>query len=769
MNVNRQLTIYTARSRTDRILQAEPMDVRGLFDRLKGSRTIPMTHDAYVALAKNQQDDLKDVGAFIAGELKNGRRRRDCILSRNAAVLDADSLPAGGTDDFVRAVCALGVCCCIYSTAKHFPGTPRLRVVFPFSEDIPAEQYPLVVRLLCQRIQPEMSWFDPTTAEAGRIMYYPAHCQDITPVYCVQDGGGLLDANGLIAQFPDWRDVSAWPVFPREQTPARLAAKQQDPEAKTGVVGAFCRIYNVPAAMDKFLPGIYEETATAGRYTFTEGSTAGGAVVYDNGKFLYSHHATDPAGGKLVNAFDLVRLHRFAEMDDGAKPGTPAVRLPSYTAMLELARSDPQVSDVLARERFASAVEDFQDVTNEDAAVELGRCEKQILTEGIVRLALKAFGIRVRRNLITGKVVITGAPEQYSPEEAVNTLPVFLMDRLRTIGVKGVNKTAITDYLGNIADVDRFNPVVDMLESTEWDRQGRFQEFLKILGIPAGSFHAKLVRCWLIQTVALVHNEMGRSVAAEGIFTLQGPQGIGKTLLLRRLAILEEWFAEGITLDMKDKDSILRATSAWIAELGELDSTLRREQSALKAFITSPSDHVRAPYAREATDRPRRTSFAATVNPEQFLRDETGDRRFWVVPVSNIDLKMLISLPDEWFIQLWAEIYAYWKMGILSFRLNAEDRAVLDEANKAYREMLPGEEELMQAFNWDLPLKLRGRFTPTEVKRFLFGNDRITAQQIGRALAKLAREDSRIECTTNSHNHAKLYLLPLIKSSPLRI
>ncbi len=267
----------------------------------------------------------------------------------------------------------------------------------------------------------------------------------------------------------------------------------------------------------------------------------------------------------------------------------------------------------------------------------------------------------------------------------------------------------------------------------------------------------------------LAHNKTGKSLAAEGVLTLQDPQGIGKTLLIRRLAVHEEWLAEGVSLDMKDKDSILRATASWIAELGELDSSLRREQTALKAFITSPSDRVRAPYAREATDRPRRTSFAATVNPENFLRDETGDRRFWVVPVSNIDLRTLISLPKGWFIQLWAEIYAFWKMFPHGFRLTAEERGQLDRSNQSYREMLPGEEEILQAFNWELPTELWGRFTPAEIKQFLFRNERITAQQIGRALAKLAREDCRIKYAVNSRSRVKLYLLPLIKSPPVQI
>jgi len=148
----------------------------------------------------------------------------------------------------------------------------------------------------------------------------------------------------------------------------------------------------------------------------------------------------------------------------------------------------------LAKERITSAVEDFQNVADEDVATKLGYCEKQLLTECVVRLALSAFGIWIRRNLITGEVEILGMPGQYSPEEAINTLPVYLMNRLNAIGMKRVNKTAVMDYLGDIADVDRFNSIVDMLKSTERDKLPRFPEFLQILDIPVESFSVKLTR-----------------------------------------------------------------------------------------------------------------------------------------------------------------------------------------------------------------------------------------------------------------------------------
>ena len=185
-------------------------------------------------------------------------------------------------------------------------------------------------------IQPEMTWFDPSTAEPSRMMYYPAHCQDIAPVYYAGDKP-LLDARVLLSRLQDWQDVTSWPRFPQEQTPARLAAKQGDPETKHGVVGAFCRVYDVPAAMDKFLPGVYEEADTPGRYTFTGGSTTGGAVLYDGGKFLYSHHATDPAAGSWSTPSTWCGCTASETRTMRRAHGARGNGLPSYGAMCELA------------------------------------------------------------------------------------------------------------------------------------------------------------------------------------------------------------------------------------------------------------------------------------------------------------------------------------------------------------------------------------------------------------------------------------------------
>ena len=170
-----------------------------------------------------------------------------------------------------------------------------------------------------------------------------------------------LPADTMLDTYEDWHNAAEWPLCPAESAPKRPGGKQADPTQKQGLVGAFCRVYDVPAVMDKYLPDTYA-TAGAGRYTYTKGSTTAGAVLYDGGNFLYSHHSTDPAGGRLVNAWDLVRIHLFGELDLDTKPDTPSNRLPSFEAMCELAGSDPTVAGLLREERETEALAGFEPV-----------------------------------------------------------------------------------------------------------------------------------------------------------------------------------------------------------------------------------------------------------------------------------------------------------------------------------------------------------------------------------------------------------------------
>ena len=367
MTNDRLITITVGANR--RAIQWHPQTllISELYEKLRLPARSTETMAQYLALSKGQQDDLKDVGGFVAGTLNGPRRKASAVTGRDVLTLDLDNIPAGDTESVCARVASLGYGYCIYSTRKHRPDAPRLRVLLPLDRACTADEYEPIARKVAWYIDSTMALFDPTTFEASRLMYWPSCCADGPYVY-YWDDKPMLSADRLLGEYADWRDTTSWPTIPGAVSPAKLAAKQGDPLTKHGIVGAFCRTYGIEAAMDKFLPGIYEPTVIPGRYTYTGGSTTGGAVLYDNGKFLFSHHATDPCSGKLVNSFDLVRLHCFGGKDDEAQPDTPTNRLPSYTAMCELAAQDQQVSGLLLQERWQEATAGFTAAAPDGAA-----------------------------------------------------------------------------------------------------------------------------------------------------------------------------------------------------------------------------------------------------------------------------------------------------------------------------------------------------------------------------------------------------------------
>ena len=306
---DRRITISSAGSRRATRWPAQTLYWSELVDKLKTPVRGIESLAEYLRLPKARQDDLKDVGGFLAGVLAKERRKANAVLGRDVVTLDLDNIPAGGTEDAIRRVEGLGCAYAIYSTRKHEPVKPRLRVLIPLNRAATADEYEPLARKLAAVIGIDLC--DPTTFEASRLMYWPSCCRDSQFVYTFSDKP-FVDVDGVLGMYTNWRNVSEWPEVPgTQQTHVRLAAKQGNPTEKSGIVGAFCKVYDVYRAMDTFLPGEYIPCEhMPGRYTFVGGSTAGGAVIYDDGTFVFSHHATDPAGGRLVNAFDQIgRAH----------------------------------------------------------------------------------------------------------------------------------------------------------------------------------------------------------------------------------------------------------------------------------------------------------------------------------------------------------------------------------------------------------------------------------------------------------------------------
>lgn len=758
---DRKIIISAGASRQAKQWTPQTLLISELYDKLRTPARGQETLDAYRAMPKAKQDTLKDVGGFVGGEIVGGRRKAGAVSGRDILTLDLDHVPAGQTDDVLRRVSGLGCGYCVYSTRKHCPAAPRLRIIVPLDRTATPDEYEAIARKLAEMIGIGMA--DPSTFEPSRLMYWPSCCVDSEYIYQTDDKP-LLSADGMLALYADWHNVSTWPQVPGvEKVPARLAARQGDPEEKDGAIGAFCRTYNVLSAMDTFLPGIYEPVVGfEDRYTYTSGSTTGGALIYDGDKFLFSHHATDPCGGRLVNAFDLVRLHKFGDLDDEATPGTFTNNLPSYKAMIDLCKRDPAVADLLHKENGEKILQAFQktETANDaDLAMFLGGLKGEVMTTDVVRQLMGLLGIQIKLNEITWHAELSGYPQSWSRANAENLLPVRLLDHLRLAGAKGAAKNTVSDCLDVIAEESRFNPVLEMFHGNVWDGVDRLADLYDIWGVTS-QLAQTLIHKWLLQCAAMACNSEYGPQGADGVLVLQGEQGVGKTSALRQLVPLPRMFKEGAKLDLRVKDTYMQALNCWICELGELDRTTSRDSAGLKAFLTQDMDEYRTPYAKKAVQRPRRTSFCGTVNPGEYLIDDTGNRRFWTVPVGHIDLDRLFKITNDWKTQLWAQVYAEYGICPQGFRLTGNDRVSLESVNVEHTRSLDFEDELRDMLNFDLDFASWGEFTSAQVAARLEAKP--PANRLGRVLAKLTAEDRRI--CVRLKDGRKLYRLPLLSN-----
>jgi len=310
----------------------------------------------YKKMPKPKQDDIKDIGGMVGGKLRDGVRKNSNVEYRSVLTLDLDFAQPDTWDTIQMFT---GVACCIYSTHKHTSDAPRLRLCAPLARDVIPDEYAALGHKFAGGIDIEL--FDDTTFEAARLMYWSSTSSDGEHVFESQDGS-WLDPDEILAQYQDWTDASSWPVSSRVGVERKKSAdKQGDPLTKKGVVGTFSRAYTISEAIETFLPEVYVPCdGTDDRFTYLGGSTAGGLVVYDNDTFAFSHHATDPISGKLVNAFDLVRTHLFGVLDEDVKENTPPGKWPSFVEMTRFAKDDPLVQELDYEDRMEAVAKDFQ-------------------------------------------------------------------------------------------------------------------------------------------------------------------------------------------------------------------------------------------------------------------------------------------------------------------------------------------------------------------------------------------------------------------------
>ena len=699
---NRKILISVGNHRRSVNWQPQTLLLSEMYERLRVPARGTETMQEYLNLKKSEQDDLKDVGGYVAGGLVGTRRKAGAASGRDLITLDLDSIPPGGTADILRRVEGLGCGYCVYSTRKHSPAVPRLRVLLPLDRTTTADEYEPLARQMAATIG--MEFADPTTFEVSRLMYWPSTCADGEYIFTYQDKP-MLSVDGLLALYDDWRDITAWPRSGGETDHIKLVMKQGDPHSKKGVVGAFCRSYDVLQAMDTFLSGIYEPVDTMpGRYTYLGGSTTGGAVTYDEGRFLYSHHATDPCGGRLVNAFDMVRLHNFEGRDDGAAAGTPTNRLPSYTAMCELAVDDPTVARLMTQERIEVAQRDFADAASTGETGTDPAEPAEVDASWITQLTINTQTGQIKSTIDNVWLILENDPnlkgkfalnEFAGRGEVLGPLPWEKTDKRRlwddndNQGLywyleKYYNLTGngkIDGALSLHSVKHSFNEVRDYLNGLQWDGVPRLDMlFIDYLGAVDDKYTRAITRKSFTAAVA---RAMTPGCKYDTMIILSGPQGIGKSTLLDKMS--QGWFNDSIrTFEGKEASELLQGV--WLVEISELDAFRRTDVARIKQFLSQRADRFRAAYGRHVKELPRCCVFFGTTNTDEYLRDDTGNRRF--LP---IDTGIEPSAKSVWqdlggeIDQLWAEAVMRWRIGE-PLHLDDEIEATAKNAQEAHRE-----------------------------------------------------------------------------------
>lgn len=704
MKFDRQITISVGSNRHDMAWQQSALTISELYDRLsmpvRGTETLA----EYMAMKKAQQDDLKDVGGFVGGALNGLRRKANSMIGRDIITLDFDNIPGWKTDMIIAKMEELGCGYAVYSTRKHTPSAPRLRVVIPFDRTVTPDEYEPCARRVAAHIGIGMA--DPTTFEACRLMYWPSCCSDSEFVFQSKDAP-LISADFLLGTYTDWRNYLSWPQVPNAVSYQKLASKQGNPLEKSGIVGAFCRTYDVLSAMDTFLPKIYEPVDSAeDRYTYLGGSTTGGAIIYDNAKFLYSHHATDPCSGRLVNAFDLVRLHLFGDKDEKAATDTPVIKLPSYKAMCDLALQDHGVIATLNKEQHEQALKDFEGIMSEapeddsDWAERLQRNQNNTVKGTIdnIRIILDGDPLlkgRFALNQFAGRgEVLAALPWNTSGKRRLwsdtdNNGLYWYLERYWGITSRGNIDSALDIHASSHA----FNEVQDYINGLQWDGTPRLDTlFIDFLGAADTQYNRAVCRKSFTAAIA---RAMAPGCKFDNMLILAGPQGIGKSTLLDKMSL--GWFNDSIrTFEGKEASELLQGV--WLIEIAELDAFRKTDIARIKQFLSLRADRYRAAYGRHVRETPRCCVFFGTCNEVEFLQDTTGNRRFWPVDVGEIPHSKTVwnDLTDDYIRQVWAEAKTRWQAGeslYLSGTVEADAKLKQEEHREA-----SAREGLIQAF-----------------------------------------------------------------------
>lgn len=659
-----KLDIALGRSARSRKWKNTSMLWPELAKRLSESTTTNETLKEFLAANKAEQLQIKDVGGYVGGYLRAGKRSRANVVHRQVMTLDIDFAPLNFWEDFVLQFDFVAV---LHSTHKHTEAAPRYRLVLPMSREATPDEYAAASRQLAGQIGIEL--FDSTTFETHRLMFWPSTPKDKEYYYRSQVGP-WVDVDELLGSYADWTDSSLWPTAEKEIREIKdAAAKQQDPREKKGVIGAFCKAHTISEAIATYLPEIYEE-AGPDRYTYKKGTAAAGLMVYDD-TFAYSHHGTDPCGGKLCNAFDLVRVHLFGHLDAGSKTtGRPE----SVKAMEDLAIKDKASKQVLASESFDDAQKLFAAEDPPEEPVEVStKWTEDLEIDGKGKFLSSANNLNLifsndlllldkfKYNEFDGKRYLAAS----TPWRKIKKPEIFkdvdysgVRNYIESCyGITGSQK--VDDVLALVFDRRPFHPIRDFLDAAEWDGAHRISTLLvEYFGVVDNEYTRAAITKTLVGAVARIYEP---GVKFDLILTLAGAQGLKKSMFLDKLG--GAWFSDSFST-VKGKEAFEQLRGSWIIEIAELAGLRKAEIEAVKHFFTKREDIYRPAWGRVILSFPRQCIFVGTTNNAEFLKDPTGNRRFLPVDVRAEYIKKdPAKMTRDEISQIWAEAVELYRNG----------------------------------------------------------------------------------------------------------
>ncbi|MBR6172396.1 MAG: hypothetical protein IKQ49_04430 [Eubacterium sp.] len=761
----RELSIAYGNSRNAKVWTNKTITWENLKIRLRNPLRTAETVEAYKTMKKADRDMAKDHGGFVAGLLKEGKRQIDHVLSRSMITLDGDSLTKDFVCDFARRMPYASL---LYSTHSSTPEAPRARIIVPLSRDVAPEEFIAVSRYLAKELGMDM--FDVCSYRANQLMYWPSCPMDGEYLF-YEVGKPWMNPDALLSLHPEWRDPTLLPTSSREITANDFGRKEvQDPLTKDGIVGVFNRTYYpIQKAIDVFLSDVYEPSADPDRYHYIPSDSGPGVVIKQDGKFIYSHHASDPACMKLYNAFDIVRIHKFGLQDEKA----------SFTKMADLAVRDAEVKLQIFREKNKGAAEDFREeppagndagsttaepigvISEDDWRKKLTYNPKVMRVENTLQnLVLILQNDPLLTNIVFNRLndgleiigeVPWNHPSRFWRDADDAQLICYLDETYGTFSQRNYMAA-----IAKVADDRSYHPICSMFESLPgWDGEERAEKLLiEYLGAEDNEYVRAVTKKTLCAAYMRVYHP---GIKFDYILVLNGPQGIGKSTLISKLGM--KWYSDSLAVsDMNDKTAAEKLQGYWIQEISEMAGMKKADLERVKAFISRQDDSFRASFGRRVTPHPRQCVFFGTTNSEKgYLRDITGNRRFWNVRVSGQGVRKPWELDEETIRQVWAEVKEIAGNGeplYLSYNLEKlariEQRMVLETDDReglirAYLERLLPEDW----YDWDIYKRrnyIRDPEDPTQPvgknQRMHVSNLEIWVECLGKQAGDLRMADS---------------------------